>query len=92
MNPSNRQTRNDQWEQIVKIEDEWWENQSKNSEVQADGAKTENELISKSTDHPHVYKWQDLKRRHQKAHGTFFFGPDSRQITIPEEAKYEPQL
>lgn len=62
-------------------------------QIPVDGAKKEGEhTINKSTDHPHVYKWQDLKQRHQKAHGTFFFGPDSHQITIPEEAKYEPQL
>ena len=50
------------------------------------------ETNSKSTDHPHVYKWEDLKQRYNKGHGTFFFGPQSHQITIPKDAKYKPQL
>lgn len=51
-----------------------------------------NDDKSGSSPHPHVYKWEDLKQRHQRAHGTFFFGPHSHQIEIPEDAKYEPQL
>jgi hypothetical protein len=45
-----------------------------------------------SEPHPHVYKWDDLEKRYQEGHGTFFFGPHSHQIEIPEEAKYEPVL
>jgi hypothetical protein len=52
----------------------------------------DDETNSRSTDHPHVYKWEDLKQRYRRDHGTFYFGPHSHQITIPEDAKYEPIL
>jgi hypothetical protein len=40
--------------------------------------------------HPHVYKWEELKKEHLPDHGTFFFGPTSHQIKIPKNATYEP--
>ena len=51
-----------------------------------------NDDKSGSSPHPHVYKWEDLKQRHQRAHGTFFFGRHRHQIEIPEYAKYDPEL
>jgi hypothetical protein len=45
-----------------------------------------------SEPHPHVYTWNVLKQKYQEGHGTFFFGPHSRQIDIPEDAKYRPNL
>lgn len=47
---------------------------------------------SRSTEHPHVYKWQDLEQRYQRDHGTFYFGPTSHEIRIPAGEKYEPDL
>jgi hypothetical protein len=45
-----------------------------------------------SEPHPHIYTWNELKQKYQQGHGTFFFGPHSRQIEIPEDAKYTPNL
>ena len=44
---------------------------------------------TESTEHPHVYKWEDLEQKYQKDHGTFYFGPHSHQIKIPDNATFE---